>query len=116
MKKIEAIIRKEKFAEVDAALKVLGVGGLTLEEATGRGRARETTTVHARGDWTLEEEYIPRIKLEIVVNDADVQKVVDVIVKNAGTGSIGDGKIVVSTLEQVVDIGTSATGGKAINQ
>jgi nitrogen regulatory protein P-II 1 len=114
MKKIEAIIRREKFPEVDAALKQLGVGGLTVEEVAGRGRARETMTILARGRWSYEEEYIKRLKLEILVKDADAQRVVDAIIANASTASVGDGKIFVSSVDEVLDIGSKAVDEKAV--
>jgi nitrogen regulatory protein P-II 1 len=114
MKKIEAIIRKDKFLAVDAALKQLGVGGLTVEEVAGRGRAHETVTVLARGKWSYEEEYIKRLKLEILVKDSDAQGVIDSILANASTKSVGDGKIFVSTVDEVLDIGSSAVDEKAV--
>ena len=114
MKKIEAIIRKEKFPEVDAALKRLGVGGLTVEEVAGRGRSRETMTVLAKGKWTYEEEYIKRLKLEILVKESNAQDVIDAIMANASTGSVGDGKIFVSSVDEVMDIGSKAVDEKAV--
>ena len=114
MKKIEAIIRKEKFPEVDAALKRLGVGGLTVEEVAGRGRATNTTTIIARGRWSLEEEYIKHLKLEILVQDANAKGVIDAIMANATTQSVGDGKIFVSTVDEVLDIGSNAVDEKAV--
>jgi nitrogen regulatory protein P-II 1 len=114
MKKIEAIIRKEKFTDVDAALRQLGVGGLTLEEVTGRGRSKDTMTVLAKGKWTYEEEYIKRIKLEILVKDSDAKAVVDAIIAHASTDSVGDGKIFVSSVEEVLDIGSRAVDEKAV--
>lgn len=114
MKKIEAVIRREKFPEVDASLKKLGVGGLTVEEVSGRGRARHTATIHERGTWHYEEEYIRHLKLEILVQDNNAQGVVDAIVASASTGSVGDGKIFVSTVDEVLDIGSKATDEKAV--
>lgn len=114
MKKIEAIIRREKFTDVDAALKQLGVGGLTLEEVTGRGRSKDTMTVLAKGKWTYEEEYIKRIKLEILVKDSDAKAVVDAIIAHATTDSMGDGKIFVSSVDEVLDIGSKAVDEKAV--
>jgi nitrogen regulatory protein P-II 1 len=114
MKKIEAIIRKEKFPEVDAALKRMGVGGLTVEEVSGRGRDRHTTTVLARGSWNFEEEYIKHLKLEILVQDSNAQGVIDAIMANASTQSVGDGKIFVSTVDEVLDIGSKAVDEKAV--
>ncbi len=114
MKKIEAIIRREKFGDVDAALRKLGVGGLTLEEVTGRGRSKDTMTVLAKGKWTYEEEYIKRIKLEILVKDSDAKAVVDAIIAHASTDSVGDGKIFVSSVDEVLDIGSKAVDENAV--
>ena len=114
MKKIEAVIRREKFPEVDAALKTLGVGGLTVEEVAGRGRARHTTTILAKGRWNYEEEYIKHLKLEILVQDSNAQRVIDAIMSHATTGSVGDGKIFISTVDEVLDIGSKAVDEKAV--
>ncbi len=114
VKKIEAVIRREKFPAVDAALKSLGVGGLTVEEVTGRGRARTTMTVLARGKWTYEEEYIKHLKLDIIVRDEDADKIVQAIIANATTGSVGDGKIFVTSVDEVLDIGSNAIDNQAI--
>lgn len=114
MKKIEAIIRKEKFPDVDAALKRLGVGGLTVEEVAGRGRERHTTVIQARGRWSYEEEYIKHLKLEILVQDSNAQGVIDAIMASATTQSVGDGKIFISTVDEVLDIGTKAVDEKAV--
>ena len=114
MKKIEAVIRREKFEAVDDALKKIGVGGLTLEEVKGRGRTRLVTTVHMRGVWTQEDEYIRHIKLEIIAKDDEVNGVVETILNSATTGSPGDGKIFVSKVDQFLDIGSKQTGDKAV--
>ncbi|MDA4114616.1 MAG: P-II family nitrogen regulator [Thaumarchaeota archaeon] len=114
MKKIEAVIRREKFEAVDDALKRIGVGGLTLEEVKGRGRTRLVTTVHMRGVWTQEDEYIRHIKLEIIAKDNEVGKVVDTILSSATTGSPGDGKIFVSSVDEFLDIGSKQNGDRAI--
>ena len=114
MKKIEAIIRREKFPAVDAALKQLGVAGLTVEEVAGRGRSRHTTTVLAKGRWDYEEEYIKRLKVEILVQDSNARGVIDAIMATASTDSVGDGKIFVSTVDEVMDIGSRATDERAV--
>jgi nitrogen regulatory protein P-II 1 len=114
MKKIEAVIRKEKFPAVDSALKQLGVGGLTVEDVVGRGRTKETETIMARGRWTVEEEFIKRLKLEILVDDSQAQRVVESILANASTGQAGDGKIFVTTVDEVLDIGTKAANEEAV--
>jgi nitrogen regulatory protein P-II 1 len=114
LKKIEAIIRREKFPAVDEALKKMGVGGLTVEEVAGRGRARHTTTVLAKGRWDYEEEYIKHLKLEILVQESNAQGVIDAIMASASTGSVGDGKIFVSSVDEVLDIGSKAVDEKAV--
>jgi nitrogen regulatory protein P-II 1 len=114
LKKIEAIIRREKFPAVDEALKRMGVGGLTVEEVAGRGRSRHTTTVLAKGRWDYEEEYIKHLKLEILVQDSNAQGVIDAIMASASTASVGDGKIFVSSVDEVLDIGSKAVDEKAV--
>ena len=114
MKKIEAVIRRERFEQVDSALKQIGVGGLTLEEVKGRGRTRIVTTVYSRGVFTQEEEYIRHLKLEIIVKDEDATRVVDAIVGSASTGGVGDGKIFVTTVDEVLDIGSGQSGRNAV--
>lgn len=115
MKKIEAIVRREKFEQVDAALKAIGVNGLTMEEVKGRGRTRMVTTIYSRGTWTKEDEYISHYKLEILVNDDEANKVINAIMSSASTGAAGDGKIFVSSVDNVVDIGSRETGTKALD-
>jgi len=114
MKKIEAIIRRERFSLVDAALKQAGVGGLTMEEVRGRGRTRLLTTVYVKGIWTQEEEYIRHVKLEIVVKDEDARKVVDAIMSTASTESPGDGKVFVTSVDEFLDIGSKQSGNQAV--
>lgn len=115
MKKIEAVIRRERFNQVDAALKQVGVGGLTMEEVRGRGRTRLQTTIYQRGVWTREDEYIRHVKLEIIVKDEDAKKVVDAIMSTAHTESPGDGKIFVTSVDEVLDIGTRESGNRAVD-
>ena len=112
MKKIEAIVRREAFPDIDNALKLAGIGGLTFFDAEGRGRAKGREMVSGRGARSYRTEYIGRTKLEIIVKDADAKKVVDIIITHAKTGSVGDGKIFVSTVEQGYDI-TSGQAGEA---
>jgi len=114
LKKIEAIIRKERFEGVDAALKAVGVGGLTLGDVMGRGRTRVVTTVYSRGVSTREDEYVRHYKIEILVKDEDTAKVVDAIMNSASTGGTGDGKIFVSSVDEVLDIGSKLEGKKAV--
>jgi nitrogen regulatory protein P-II 1 len=96
MKKVEAEVRKEKFPEVDFALKRIGVPGLTVAEEQRAGR----------GMWTYPLENVKRLILTVVVNDDDVKKVVESIQGSASTSSWGDGRITVSTVEDAYDIGS----------
>ena len=114
MKKIEALIRKEKFPDVDLALKNIGVGGLTVLDAKGRGRSELTVTYYARGKWSYTTDYINRVNVVIVVADAFVDKAVEAILKSASTNSVGDGKIFISPLENAIDIGTGEVDGCAL--
>jgi len=114
MKKIEAVIRKEKFPEVDQALKATGVGGLTYITAEGRGRSRGEEMLADRGTRTYRPEYVERIKLEVIVKDSDMQRVIDAIMRTASTHSIGDGKIFLTSIEQVYDISSSTSGESAL--
>lgn len=114
MKKIEAIVRKERFSLVDEALRQIPVGGLTYSRAEGRGRSKGAEIVGDRGTKTYQPEYVERIRLEIVVRNSDADRVLEAILKNATTGSAGDGKIFVSSIDQAYDIGSRETGEKAI--
>ena len=106
MKQIEAVIRREKFPDVDSSLRKIGVGGLTVIEAEGRGRARDIETVNIRGKWTFTHEFIHRVIISLVVEDDDVDKVVSTIVASASTKTVGDGKIFVFPIEKSIDIGS----------
>jgi nitrogen regulatory protein P-II 1 len=114
LKKIEAIVRRERFEQVDAALKSIGVNGLTMEDVRGRGRTRMVTTIYSRGVMTKEDEYIRHYKLEIIVNDNEANKVINAIMSSASTGGVGDGKIFVTSVDDVVDIGSKQTGINAL--
>ena len=115
MKKIEAVVRKERFPEIDEALKTIGISGLTFLDAEGRGRAKGREMLSDRGTRTYRPEYVERTKLEIIVKDADAQKVVDVILKHGRTGSIGDGKIFICSVDEAYDIASGETGDKSIS-
>ena len=114
MKKIEAVIRKDKFSDVDRALKAIGVGGLTYVTAEGRGRSKGEEMLADRGTKTYRPEYVERIKLEVIVKDSDTQRVIDAIMRTASTHSIGDGKIFLTSVEQAYDISSSASGDNAL--
>ena len=112
MKKIEAIIKPFKLDEVKEALQAAGVQGMTLAEVKGFGRQKGHTELYRGAEYVV--DFLPKIKVEVVVNDADVAKVVETIQKTANTGKIGDGKIFVTAVEEVIRIRTGETGSKAI--
>jgi nitrogen regulatory protein P-II 1 len=114
LKKIEAIVRRENFPDIDNALKQAGINGLTFFDAEGRGRAKGREMVSGRGTRIYQTEYMERTKLEIIVTDSDAKKVVDIILAHAKTGNVGDGKIFVSTVEQGFDIASGMTGEASI--
>jgi nitrogen regulatory protein P-II 1 len=112
MKKIEAIIKPFKLEEVKEALAGVGVEGLTVTEVKGFGRQKGHTEIYRGSEYTV--DFLPKLKLEVVVTDAMLDKAVDAILKSAKTGKIGDGKIFVSSLEDVIRIRTDERGDKAI--
>lgn len=112
MKKIEAIIKPFKLEEVKAALAALGIQGMTVTEVKGFGRQKGHTEIYRGSEYIV--DFVPKLKLELVVADAQVVPVVDSILKSAKTGKIGDGKIFVSTVESVVRIRTGETGEQAV--
>ena len=114
MNKVEAIIRPEKLNDVKEALVSVGLVGLNVVNVTGRGAQRGVTTGGSRGVGRYEIDMLPKMKLELVVHDDATQQAIDTIVENARTGNIGDGKIFVSALEQVIRIRTRETGEDAI--
>ncbi len=112
MKKIEAIIKPFKLEEVKEALAGVGVEGLTVTEVKGFGRQKGHTEIYRGSEYTV--DFLPKLKLEIVVVDSLLDKAVDAILKSAKTGKIGDGKIFVSSLEDVIRIRTDERGEKAV--
>ncbi len=112
MKQITVIIRPEKLEEVKKTLDNIGYPGMTVTEVKGRGTQKGVTLEWRAGDYRI--EFLPKIKLEVVVNDEDSQKVIDSIMKAANTGQIGDGKIFVSNIEEVLRIRTGDRGEKAL--
>jgi len=114
LKKIEAIIRKERFPNVDEALKKIGVGGLTYFDVAGRGRAKGEEMVSDRGTRTYVPEFIEHIKIEVLAKDSDAQAVIDAIMNAATTKTIGDGKIYVYSIDRVYDIASLSNGDTAI--
>ncbi len=112
MKKIEAIIKPFKLDEVKEAIQKTGVQGLTVTEVKGFGRQKGHTELYRGAEYTV--DFLPKVKLEVIVDEPLVQPVVAAIAAAAKTGKIGDGKIFVSTLDEVVRIRTGETGKTAI--
>ena len=112
MKLITAIVKPFKLDEVKTALQSCGVEGMTVSEASGFGRQRGHTEVYRGAEYTV--DLVPKVRLEVLVNDADVENALDLIVKAAFTGSIGDGKVWTTPVEQVVRVRTGERGSDAI--
>lgn len=112
MKKIECIIRPEKLDDVKEALNKAGIMGLTVSDVLGCGRQKGRKEVYRGIEYTL--NLLPKIKIETVVRDEDVENIAKIIIETAKTGQIGDGKIFVSTIEDVYRIRTGETGETAI--
>ena len=112
MKKIEAIIKPFKLDEVKEALQDVGVQGLSVIEVKGFGRQKGHTELYRGAEYVV--DFLPKVKLELVLGDDMVEKAIDAIVASAKTGRIGDGKIFVSSVEEAVRIRTGETGNDAI--
>ena len=112
MKKIEAIIKPFKLDEVKEALQKAGVQGMTVAEVKGFGRQKGHTELYRGAEYIV--DFLPKVRVEVVVDDAQAQAVVEVITKAAKTGKIGDGKIFISSLDEIVRIRTGETGKAAI--
>jgi nitrogen regulatory protein PII len=112
MKKIEAIIKPFKLEEVKDALAEVGVEGMTVMEVKGFGRQKGHTEIFRGSEYTV--DFLPKLKVDLVVADQNVDRAVDAIVKSARTGKIGDGKVFVSTIEEAVRIRTEEKGHLAI--
>ena len=112
MKKIEAIIKPFKLEEVKDALAEIGVEGMTVSEVKGFGRQKGHTEIYRGSEYTV--DFLPKIKVEVVLGDALITQAVAAIVKAAKTGKIGDGKVFVYPVEEAVRIRTDETGEKAV--
>jgi nitrogen regulatory protein PII len=112
MKKIEAIIKPFRLEEVKSALSALGVEGMTVSEVKGFGRQKGHTEIYRGSEYTV--DFLPKIKIEIVLPDDRVEDAVGAIVKAAKTGKIGDGKVFVTAIESAVRIRTEETGDQAV--
>jgi len=112
MKKIEAIIKPFKLDEVKEALQEIGLQGITVIEAKGFGRQKGHTELYRGAEYVV--DFLPKVKVEVVLGDEMVDKAVETIQNAAKTGRIGDGKIFISTIEEAIRIRTGETGGDAI--
>ena len=112
MKKLEAIIKPFKLEEVKEALAELGIEGMTVSEVKGFGRQKGHTEIYRGSEYTV--DFLPKLKIEVVLPDSQVQAAVDAIVKAAKTGKIGDGKVFVLPVEHAVRIRTEEIGEKAV--
>jgi nitrogen regulatory protein P-II 2 len=112
VKIVSAIIKPFKLDDVRAALSDIGINGLTVSEVKGFGRQKGHTELYRGAEYVV--DYIPKMKLDIAVDDDEVERVIDTIVDSAKTGKIGDGKIFVTNLENAVRIRTSESGSTAL--
>ena len=112
MKRIEAIIKPHKFEEVQEALREAGVQGMTVTEVKGFGRQRGHTEIYRGSEYVV--DFLPKTKIEIIAPDDEAPAIVDAIIKSANTGKIGDGKIFVSDIEDVIRIRTGDHGVDAL--
>jgi len=112
MKKIEAIVKPFKLEEVKDALGSIGISGMTVTEVKGFGRQKGHTEIYRGSEYTV--DFLPKLKVEMVVPDDQADSAVEAIVKAAKTGKIGDGKVFLSNVEQAIRIRTEETGDKAI--
>jgi nitrogen regulatory protein PII len=112
MKQVEAIIKPSQLGEVQQALTKLGVEGMTVVEVRGFGRQKGHPELYRGAEYTI--DFLPKVKIEILVSDEKAPQVVDAIVRGARTGKIGDGKIFVTAVEEIIRIRTGETGADAI--
>ncbi len=112
MKKIEAIIKPFKLEEVKTGLADIGIEGMTVTEVKGFGRQKGHTEIYRGSEYTV--DFLPKIKLEVVVSDDVLDKAVEAIIRTAKTGKIGDGKIFIIPVEQAIRIRTEEQGDRAV--
>jgi nitrogen regulatory protein P-II 1 len=112
MKKIEAVIRPHKLDDVREALSEIGVRGMTILEVKGFGRQKGHTEVYRGSEYSI--DFIPKIKLELILRDDLVQKVTDIILQHAKTGQVGDGKIFILPVEEAIRVRTGESGDAAL--
>jgi nitrogen regulatory protein P-II 1 len=112
MKKIEAIVKPFKLDEVREALSEIGVTGLTVTEVKGFGRQKGHTELYRGAEYVV--DFLPKVKIELILGDEDVERAIEAVIKAARTGKIGDGKIFVTGVDQVVRIRTGESGEAAV--
>jgi nitrogen regulatory protein P-II 1 len=112
MKQVTAVIKPFKLDDVKTALEVLGVHGLTVSEVQGFGRQRGHTEVYRGAEYTV--DMVPKVRIDVLVGEADVNKIVDAVVEAARTGKIGDGKVWVTSVETLVRVRTGERDADAI--
>ena len=112
MKKIEAIIKPLKLEDVKESLAGVGVEGMTVSEVKGFGRQKGHTEIYRGSEYTV--DFLPKVKIELVVADSQVQPITNAILKSARTGKIGDGKVFVLPVEEAIRIRTEERGEKAV--
>ncbi len=113
MKKIEAIIKPFKLEAVKEAISETGIQGMTVSEVKGFGRQKGHTEIYRGSEYTV--DFLPKVKIEVVVDDDNAQAVIDAIVNNANTGKIGDGKVFISPVEEAIRIRTGEKGSAAVS-
>jgi nitrogen regulatory protein P-II 1 len=112
MKKIEAIVRPHKLDEIHSALQEKGFGGLTVSEVRGYGRQKGHKEIYRGSEYQI--EFVPKIKLELVCSDNNVEKALEIIISKAKTGEVGDGKIFITSVDDAIRIRTEESGEGAI--
>ena len=112
MRLVTAVIKPFKLDDVKVALEAAGVQGMTVSEVQGFGRQRGHTEVYRGAEYTV--SFVPKVRVELVVDDADAARVVDTLVQAAGTGSIGDGKVWTTPVDEVVRVRTGERGAEAL--
>ena len=112
MKLITGIVKPAKVDDIKVALQAAGIAGMTVSETRGFGRQKGHTEIYRGAEYTV--DFIPKVRIEVLVEDGEAQSIIDVIVNTASTGSIGDGKLWVTNVEQVIRIRTGERGGDAL--
>jgi nitrogen regulatory protein P-II 1 len=112
MKKIEAIVRPSKLDDIREALEEIGVKGMTISEVKGYGRQKGHTELYRGSEYNI--DFLPKVKIEVIVGDGMLDKVIKTIITNAKTGQVGDGKIFIFPIEEVIRVRTAEVGEDAI--